>query len=230
MGDPNPWRRNALSPLRYSNATLLRFASRYTTTVHGSWSLLPHTVSVLSLPMHINVDNSPMDVTTFFSVHGNADHDNIIRETREAERMRTARAIDSLRSEAEGLRRRPRTRGVEVQTGLKGSDVGDTEALVLALERKSKVRCWCRCLGGSTRWTVVAPLRDKLLALWLPFALNCCCPGFKTNCLALLLRCLELLFLFGTGCCGFCCLANGCCCGGIILRRKQVQATCYVLS
>ncbi|CBJ48838.1 hypothetical protein Esi_0049_0065 [Ectocarpus siliculosus] len=60
------------------------------------------------------------------------------RETREAERVRTARAIDSLRSEAEELRRRPRTRGVEVQTGLKGSDVGDTEALVLALERKNK--------------------------------------------------------------------------------------------
>ncbi|CAM9927011.1 unnamed protein product, partial [Ectocarpus sp. 8 AP-2014] len=59
-------------------------------------------------------------------------------ETREAERVRTARAIDSLRSEAEELRRRPRTRGVEVQTGLKGSDVGDTEALVLALERKNK--------------------------------------------------------------------------------------------
>ncbi|CAN0543477.1 unnamed protein product, partial [Ectocarpus sp. 12 AP-2014] len=44
----------------------------------------------------------------------------------------------SLRSEAEELRRRPRTRVVEVQTGLKGSDLGDTEALVLALERKHK--------------------------------------------------------------------------------------------
>ncbi|CAM9655582.1 unnamed protein product [Ectocarpus sp. 4 AP-2014] len=59
-------------------------------------------------------------------------------ETREAERVRTARAIDSLRSEAEELRRRPRTRGVGVQTGLKGSDLGDTEALVLAIERKHK--------------------------------------------------------------------------------------------
>ncbi|CAM9698132.1 unnamed protein product, partial [Ectocarpus sp. 13 AM-2016] len=59
-------------------------------------------------------------------------------ETREAERVRTARTIDSLRSEAEELRRRPRTRAVEVQTGLKGGDLGDTEALVLALERKHK--------------------------------------------------------------------------------------------
>lgn len=57
---------------------------------------------------------------------------NSFRETREAERVRTAKLVNSLRSEAEGLRRRPRTKEALAQTALTVSDL-------LAMQRKHEV-------------------------------------------------------------------------------------------
>lgn len=53
--------------------------------------------------------------------------------------MRTAKLVNTLRSEVDELRKRPRTGQVGVQTALKGNDLRATEALVLELQRKNEV-------------------------------------------------------------------------------------------
>ena len=74
------------------------------------------------------------------------------RETREAERVRTAKLVHSLRSEVDGLRKRPRTGQIGVQTALQGADLEATEELVLELQGKHEVVRCSGCRSSNLGW------------------------------------------------------------------------------